>query len=96
MLLQIFPLILDTVAVILFIFTQLFGITAVIRSNLGGIRLALYGTAGLAGGSFGWALNISPFFWVYFVVNIIGMVAIFVYFFYLKEESSNEKTNENV
>lgn len=93
---SIFPLILDTVAVILFIFTQLFGITAVIRSNLGGIRLALYGTAGLAGGSFGWALNISPIFWVYFVVNIIGMVAIFVYFFYLKEESSNEKTNENV
>lgn len=93
---SIFPLILDTVAVILFIFTQLFGITAVIRSNLGGIRLALYGTAGLAGGSFGWALNISPLFWVYFVVNIIGMVAIFVYFFYLKEESSNEKTNENV
>lgn len=93
---SIFPLILDTVAVILFIFTQLFGIAAVIRSNLGGIRLALYGTAGLAGGSFGWALNISPLFWVYFFVNIIGMVAIFVYFFYLKEESSNEKTNENV
>lgn len=93
---SIFPLILDTVAVILFIFTQLFGIYAVIRSHLGGIRLALYGTAGLAGGSFGWALNISPIFWVYFVVNIIGMVAIFVYFFYLKEESSNEKTNENV